>query len=164
MSLRSPPKKPVQAADPGDAAAIRLAAVTLLARRDFAGGELRGKLVDRGFAEEAVAAVLAELSAAGLFNEARYVESYVTSHANRGQGPARIRADLRRNGVAEALIGPGLEALDWAALARKVRRGKFGAAPPQNWAEKARQARFLQYRGFSADHIRAATGADPDFE
>ena len=155
MSLRSPPKKPVQAADPGDAAAIRLAAVTLLARRDFAGGELRGKLVDRGFAEEAVAAVLAEMSAAGLFSEARYVESYVTSHANRGQGPARIRADLRKNGVAEALIGPGLEALDWAELARKVRRGKFGAAAAAELGREGTTSTFFAVPGvFSGSYPR----------
>jgi regulatory protein len=33
---------------------------------------------------------------------------------------------------------------------------------PESWPEKARQARFLQYRGFSSDHIRAALGADFD--
>jgi regulatory protein len=163
MPLRSPPKKPLEP-DRADPAAIRVAAVTLLARRDFASAQLRTKLVDRGFAEDAVRTVLAELGAAGLLSEARYVEHYVSAHAHRGQGPVRIGADLRKHGVPEALIGPALEAVDWVELARKVRHGRFGANPPQNWADKARQARFLQYRGFSADHIRSATGADPDFE
>lgn len=161
MSLRSPSKTPVQTDDP---TAVRLAAVTLLARRDFATGELRRKLTERGFAEPAVSVVLEQLSAAGLLNEMRYVESYVRQHGARGQGPARIGADLRRNAVPEGLIEAGLDSVDWLELARKVRRAKFGAKAPQGWAEKARQARFLQYRGFSADHIRAATGADPDFE
>jgi regulatory protein len=161
MALRSPAKKPVQSDDP---AAVRLAAMTLLARRDFAGGELRHKLTQRGFADATVRAVLAEMAAAGQLNEARYVESQVRAHVGRGQGPVRIRADLRRNGVPEALIEAGLDAVDWLQLARQVRRAKFGGAAPGDWAGKARQARFLQYRGFSADHIRAATGADPDFE
>jgi len=161
MSLRSPSKTPVQRDDP---AAVRLAALTLLARRDFAIRELRHKLVERGFAEAAVRAVLEELSAAGHLNEARYVESQVRAHVGRGQGPVRIGADLRRNEVPEALIEAGLQTVDWLELARKVRRAKFGAKAPGDWAEKARQARFLQYRGFSADHIRSATGADPDFE
>ena len=143
---------------------MRLAAITLLARRDFAGKELCGKLSERGFAADTCRAVLADLARAGLLNEARYVDTYVTSHATRGQGPARIGADLRRKGVPEGLIEQGLCAPDWIELARKVRRGKFGANPPRDWAEKARQARFLQYRGFSADHIRAATGADPDLD
>lgn len=161
MALRSPSKTPVQ---PHDPAAVRLAALTLLARRDFASGELRHKLAQRGFADSAVRAVLEELAAAGQLNEARYVEGQVRAQAARGQGPLRIAAGLRRNQVPEALIAAGLEAVDWLELARKVRRAKFGAQAPGNWSEKARQARFLQYRGFSADHIRAATGADPDFE
>ena len=164
MPLRSPSNRPVPPAEPADPEAIRLAALTLLARRDFAGAQLRAKLVERGFAEEAVRTVLAELGGAGLFSEARYVETYVRSRASRGQGPVRIGADLRKDGVPETLIGQGLSGVDWFECARKVRRARFGAAPPPDWAEKARQARFLQYRGFSADHIRSATGADPDFE
>ena len=164
MPLRRPAKNrtsPDQQADPG---AVRLAAITLLARRDFGAGELCRKLLERGFAEETCRSVLADLAASGLLNETRYVETYVSAHAGRGQGPVRIGADLRRNGVPDALIEQGLAGPDWVELARKVRRAKFGARPPQDWAEKARQARFLQYRGFSADHIRAATGADPDLD
>jgi regulatory protein len=51
---------------------------------------------------------------------------------------------------------------DWRARAFEVRIRKFGPEAPEDWAERARQARFLQYRGFSSDHIRAATGADFD--
>ena len=40
--------------------------------------------------------------------------------------------------------------------AREVRRRKFGASAPRNLGERAKQARFLQYRGFSTDQIRAA--------
>jgi regulatory protein len=147
-----------------DHAAARLTAVALLARRDYSPGELSRKLMDRGFAAAATQAALAHLVAAGLLNELRYVESYIRSHSGRGQGPARIGADLRKNGVPDALIEQGLDKVDWVELARKVRRAKFGAPVPRDWVGKARQARFLQYRGFSADHIRAATGADPDVE
>jgi regulatory protein len=41
---------------------------------------------------------------------------------------------------------------------------RFGAEVPQDWPERARQSRFLQYRGFSNDHIASAldgSGADP---
>jgi regulatory protein len=75
----------------------------------------------------------------------------------------RIAADLRRRGLAAELIDAALESgPDWKALARKVCRARFGLEPPTSWAQRARQARFLQYRGFSSDHIRAATGADPE--
>ena len=109
-------------------------------------------------------AALAELSSGGHLNDARYAESYVGCHAGRGQGPVRIGAELRGIGLPAALIEAALEAADWAALARKVRRAKFGPEAPADWPEKARQARFLQYRGFSSDHIRSALGADLDLD
>jgi len=45
-----------------------------------------------------------------------------------------------------------------------VRIRKFGLSPPESWEERGRQARFLQYRGFSSDDIGAAFGGelDPD--
>ncbi|MBV8145847.1 MAG: regulatory protein RecX, partial [Gammaproteobacteria bacterium] len=98
-----------------------------------------------------------------VLDDARCAENYVAYHAGRGHGPVRIAAELRRRGLADELIAAALQSgPDWKALARKVCRAKFGAQPAATWAQRARQARFLQYRGFSSDHIRAATGADPD--
>jgi len=108
-----------------------------------------------------VAAVIAELVQERLLDDARYAERYVASRAERGQGPVRIAAELGSLGAPRELIDAALESgPDWRAVAGTVRRRKFGAAPPGSWAERARQARFLQYRGFSSDHIRSATGAD----
>ena len=53
---------------------------------------------------------------------------------------------------------------DWSAIAREVRRRRFGPKAPADWAEKGRQARFLQYRGFSNDHIRSALGPDLELD
>ncbi len=101
--------------------------------------------------------------AKGLLSDERYAQNYVAYHAGRGQGPIRIAADLRRRGLAAQLIDAALSGgPDWRALALKVSRAKFGRQPPGSWALKARQARFLLYRGFAADQIRAATGADPE--
>jgi regulatory protein len=140
-----------------------MTAVSLLARRDFASGELRQKLGSQGYDATVAAAVVAALTEERMLDDARYAENYVAYHAGRGQGPIRIGADLRSLGVpatvVEAALGSGP---DWRELARTVRTRKFGAEPPEDWTEKTRQARFLQYRGFSSDHIRAATGADFD--
>jgi len=137
--------------------------VALLARRDLASGELRTRLTARGFVAAAAGEAVAGLVEEGVVDDARYARNYVAYHAGRGQGPVRIAASLRALGVDGTLIEAALaEGLDWGALARRVRRSRFGAEPPRDWPEKARQARFLQYRGFSSDHIRAATGADPD--
>jgi regulatory protein len=140
-----------------------MAAVSLLARRDFACRELCERLISEGFGETAAAGVVAELAREGVLDDRRYAQNYVAYHAGRGQGPVRIAAELRRNGLAADLIEAALAGgPDWRALARKVRGAKFGLQPPASWAQRARQARFLQYRGFSSDHIRAATGAEPE--
>jgi regulatory protein len=146
-----------------DREAARAAAIALLSRRDFASAALREQLASRGFDEATAGGVVADLAGEGLVNDERYAQYYVAYHAGRGQGPIRIAAELRRLGVAGSLIEAALESgPDWGALARRVRCAKFGTQPPESWAQKARQARFLQYRGFSADHIRVATGVDAD--
>jgi regulatory protein len=151
------------ASPPPDPDGARLAAVPLLARRDFASGELAARLEAVGYPAEAVAAVLADLTADRVLDDARFATQYVAYHADRGQGPRRIAMDLSARGVAPLHIEAAMAAgKDWAALARQVRIRRFGLTPPETWAEKAKQGRFLQYRGFSSDHIRSALG--PDFE
>jgi len=146
-----------------DPLGARLAAVTLLARRDFASGELAARLRQDGYPAEGVAAVIADLTAGRILDDTRFATQYVAYHAQRGQGPRRIAMDLSARGVAPAQIEAAMAAgTDWAALAREVRIRRFGLSLPQTWAEKAKQGRFLQYRGFSSDHIRSALG--PDFE
>jgi regulatory protein len=151
-------RKRVAASDPE---AIRAAALPLLARRDWLTGELSAKLQAIGCDPQTTAGVIAELVQERLLDDACYVERYVASRAERGQGPLRIAADLASLGAPRELIEAAVESgPDWRSLAGAVRRRKFGPDPPGSGAEKARQARFLQYRGFSSDHIRAATGAD----
>ena len=161
-SLRKRAPKRLPAAELSDAAAERVA-VGLLARRDYAGGELAAKLGERGFTAPVVQTLIEELRARGLLDDERYAGHFVQYHLARGQGPMRIRRDLNAAGVAATLIDAALAAVsDWAEIARQVRRRRFGPKPPASWPEKGRQARFLQYRGFSTDHIRSALG--PDFD
>lgn len=140
------------------------AAVRLLARREHSVDELRRKLVTKGHGEDDVAKVVEKLGAKQLVSDDRYVASFVHHHAKRGQGPVRIRADLRRQGIVDSRIDQEFSSadLDWGQLAAQVRLRKFGAARPRSLSERAKQSRFLQYRGFEADQIRAAFGADTD--
>lgn len=130
--------------------------MALLARRDHASGELASKLIDKGFPPDAVGAHIEELLDRRLLDDARYAENYTSYHSARGRGPLRIRQDLKAFALPESLIEAALDACNFHALAAQVRRRKFGARPPATFKEKARQARFLQYRGFSTDHIRTA--------
>ena len=154
----------------GDPRSIEAAAVRLLARREHSTAELRRKLQARGHPQALVAEVVDRLAGKRLVSDERYVASFVHHHAERGQGPVRIRAELRQQGISDGDIteafAQALErgAVDWMRLAAMVRRRRFGAGRPHGAAERAKQARFLQYRGFEADQIRAAlqSGADAD--
>ena len=91
----------------------------------------------------------------------RFAHNYVSYHVARGQGPVRIRVELEALGLVADLIDAALAGeQDWGALAREQRIRRFGPGAPASAAEQLRQARFLQSRGFSVDHIRAALGAD----
>jgi regulatory protein len=148
------------AAEEWTAAAVEVAAVRLLARREHSRIELGRKLRARGMPAELVEEVLQSLQARRLQSDERYAESLVNSRVSRGQGPVRIRRDLSQQGIPDTEIDAALEAagVDWYALARETRARRFGDEAPAEWKERARQARFLEYRGFSGDQIREALG------
>jgi regulatory protein len=134
----------------------------LLARRDLCTHEAEAKLVDKGIAADEAATLVGEFVRQGYINDARYAERYARSLAARGKGPMRVREALRPLKLATEHIEAGIAAVeDWPARCGEVRVRKFGRAPPESWAERAKQSRFLQYRGFSSDHIRLALGSDP---
>lgn len=150
---------------PLDAAGARGFALKLLSRRDFASGELHERLKGRGVPEDVTAAVIAELIEDRMLDDTRFAHNFVSYRAARGEGPVRIKAELQSLGLPEELIEAAVAAgAEWRSLARDVRLRKFGPELPESWAEKARQARFLQYRGFSIDHIRSALDADFDLD
>jgi len=141
-----------------DPSAIRGAALKLLARREHAARELERKLLGRGYEAAAVESVLRALDSEGLLSDHRFVESFVTQRIARGQGPVRILMELRELGIDEARVERALAeaGADWFDLARRVRQKRFGKFAARTIGERAKQARFLQYRGFTADQVRAA--------
>lgn len=145
---------------------VEAAAVRLLSRREHSTEELKRKLAAKGYPEASIAAVLDKLGKKKWVSDERFAADYVHHHARRGQGPMRIRAELRQQGITDSQIQQeiGGGERDWNSLAAEVRRRKFGAGLPKTAAERAKQARFLQYRGFNSDQIRAALKFDPDMD
>ena len=141
-----------------DEKAVEAAAVRLLAGREHSTEELRRKLVHKGYPPDKIEPVIQKLAGKRLVSDERFTASFVHHHAKRGQGPVRIRAALRQQGIADAQVEEALRRaeIDWVQLARQVRRRKFGAGTPRSLGERAKQARFLQYRGFDAEQLRAA--------
>ena len=162
-------KKSLDPEKAADANAAHTAAITLLARRDHSTADISRKLKERGFTAEAISAALLRLNDSNTVNDARYGQNFAVFRARRGQGPARIRNDLRRSGLKdeeiETAVKTGEDVPDFIAQAQEARRRKFGSEIPNDWKEKSRQARFLQYRGFSTDHIRAVlAGVEEDLD
>jgi regulatory protein len=151
------PFSPANAAG-SDAKAVEAAAVRLLARREHSTEELRRKLLTKGYPPDTIEPVIQKLAGKRLVSDERFTSSFVHHHAKRGQGPVRIRAELRQQGIADSQVEEALRRaeVDWVQLAREVRRRRFGTAAPRSLGERAKQARFLQYRGFDAEQLRAA--------
>jgi regulatory protein len=151
-------RRPSNNSATADAQAVEAAATRLLAGREHSVEELRRKLVRKGYASELIEPVIEKLAGKRLVSDERFTSSFVHHHARRGQGPVRIRAALRQQGISETQADEALRGaeVDWVQLARQVRRRKFGAAVPRSLGERAKQARFLQYRGFDAEQLRAA--------
>ena len=144
---------------------LRARALAWLAQREHSTHELRTKLErwaqmrGRDASAEGLEALLEALQAAGHLSDSRFVESRVNARAAR-LGNLRIELELRRNGVQpDEAVRQVLSASE-LERARAVWARRFGQ-PPADRAERARQARFLAGRGFSADSIRRVTGGDP---
>ena len=150
-------------ADPG---ACERTALDLLARREHSRRELERKLAARGFADELIASTLDALEESKDLQSARFTASFIRARAAKGQGPARIRAELAERGIDREQAAELLREadIDWAALASAVRDKRFGTGRPADFEERARQARFLEYRGFDGGQIGSALGASDDLD
>jgi len=114
------------------------------------------KLLDKGCAEALAAELVQQLEAERLLSDDRFMESLIRARRERGYGPLRIQKELQEKGVAPEAIEQWLDVTgrEWLEDIRRVQRKKFGARLPKSFAERARQARFLQYRGFTYDQIQ----------
>lgn len=137
--------------EPGD---LRERALRLLARREHSRAELARKLEVAGFSSSEIGPLLDEFEEKNWLSDRRFAESYVADHRAKA-GSVKLAYELRQRGVSEAVVDAVLAAQRDSELerAREVRQKKFGSAPIAA-AEKTKQIRFLQGRGFTLDTIR----------
>ncbi|MGH8492262.1 MAG: regulatory protein RecX [Moraxellaceae bacterium] len=133
-------------------------ALAMQARREHSRQEIRQKLLDLGGLPLVVDSLLDALVQRRLQSDERFAEIYIRSRAERGYGPRVIEAELRAKGLAAELQEQALAAsgYDWLEQAQLVRQKRFGRVLPAEMRERARQMRFLQYRGFSGSHVSQA--------
>ena len=122
--------------DPG---ACERAALDLLARREHSRRELERKLGARGFADELIAPTLDGLEESGELASARFTASFIRARAGKGQGPARIRAELAERGIDREQAAEHFRAaaIDWAAD-RDLRPGQALRRRPPERLQRAR--------------------------
>ncbi len=101
-----------------------------------------------------IAQALTRLETEGLQSDARLAEAFIRARTNKGQGPVKIRAELKGKGVATAVIDAAFNdsRINWRELAATVTLKKFGREfgeqGPIQLQDKARVDRFLRQRGF----------------
>ena len=134
---------------------IRATAMRFLAVREYSTTELTRKLTQKGHDAALVKKVLGQLEQEKLLSDERFLDSFISSRREKGQGPMRIQRDLEPHEIENMLIETYLDVQDphWLNVAKQVREKKFGADLPGEYKEKMRQARFLEYRGFTHGQI-----------
>ena len=107
------------------------------------------------FEADEIASLLELLIKSKLQSDQRFAESYLHHRSQRGFGSQRIKQELKERGVDARLISTTFEQADinWFSLAASVRCKRFGEKNPANFKDRAKQQRFLQYRGFTHEQI-----------
>lgn len=144
---------------------IARAALGLLALREHSRRELQRKLCARGYAAAEVERLIEDLADRGLVSDQRMIEAYVAERVRKGFGAMRIRQELRQRGLSDELIASYLErsTQEWADSMSKAHDKRFGPARAAGVKERARRARFLEYRGFPAELIAGFLNGEDEY-
>ncbi|HET9820049.1 MAG TPA: regulatory protein RecX [Rhodanobacteraceae bacterium] len=139
-------------------------ALAMLARREHSRRELRTRLERAGCDEAESESAIRKLRDQHYQDDTRFGEMIVRARVGQGYGPARIRAELRSHGLADAAIGGLLDGagVDWQALALAQMRKKYGRKSAADHAERGKRAAFLLRRGFAAATVRIVTHSEVD--
>jgi len=135
---------------PESAAKLKARALRHLARREHSRAELERKLAPHAPGAEELRALLDLLEDKKQLSNERFAEQRAHVLA-RKYGPARIRHDLKAKGIAPELVDR-VSSEGELERARAILQRKY-RAPAATREERARRARFLQGRGFSANVI-----------
>ncbi len=145
---------------------LRQRALDYLAKREYSVAELAQKLntVARQYEleTEEIPEILADFKKRNWVSDTRFTEQIL--HARKSKfGSARIAHELREKGVSDELISEAVQdvKIDELANAKAVWCKKYDA-PPSSREEWAKQARFLQSRGFGFEIIKKVINEQED--
>lgn len=130
-------------------------AVKLLSRREHSAYEIAEKLRQREFDNSEIEQAIEELKAGGWLSDERFAEAYIRMRQLKGFGPVRIAIELKERGVDELIVEAQLDTNDasWMHILEQQYQKKYRNTAIEDYNEKAKRIRFLQYRGFTLDAI-----------
>lgn len=158
---------------------LRWLAFYYLSRREYGKAELKQKLIDKEQDLEKIDALLDEFEEKGYQSDYRTTLMLIRENIRKGRGRGRIKQEFYRKkitmpGNIDELIDMAntesdefsefiddsadnlVDGVDWLKLAVIARTKKYGDSIPIEQKDKAKQLRFLQYRGFNTDICFAA--------
>ena len=143
---------------------LRSYAFALLTRRDYSKAELITKLNLYAINPDEVAKLVDELAQQNYQSDQRVAELTLASQIRKGKGLQRIKQALKAKQLDAELITEELQEVDWLEQAYQLKVKKFGEEVTKDQKIKAKQIRFLQYRGFDMDVIMKAIARTSDIE
>lgn len=172
--LRTPEQKQAEIDAIKAESRLRWLAFYYLSRREYGKAELKQKLLDKEQDPEKIDALLDEFEEKGYQSDYRTTLMLIRENIRKGRGRGRIKQEFYRKKIAmpgniDELIDMAnaeseefsefiddsadnlVEGIDWLKLAVSARTKKYGDDIPTEQKDKARQLRFLQYRGFNTD-------------
>lgn len=149
---------------------LRWLAFYYLSTREHSRAELKQKLLNKDQDPDKIDALLDEFADKGYQSEQRAAMMLIREGIRKGRGRRRIQQDFYQRQIdlpinIDQLIAMAHEQaaefaefiaddddhVDWLILAVEARTKKYGDAIPTTPKDKAKQLRFLQYRGFAND-------------
>lgn len=132
---------------------LRSYAFAVLTRKEYSKVDFIEKLMLRAQDRNEVIALAEEFAAANYQSDDRMAEMLLRSQVRKGKGPQRIKLALKSKSLAIEHLKEDLKEIDWLEQAYALKVKKFGTEVAQEAKVKAKQIRFLQYRGFDFDVI-----------
>ncbi|MGO2355068.1 MAG: regulatory protein RecX [Marinomonas foliarum] len=140
-------------------------AMSLLSHREHSKKELTTKLKLRGHEEEEIETTIERLEEMNYLNDTRFAEVFVRSRLNKPLGASRIQQELIQKGIHSELAKKAISNsnADWFELAKQLKERRFGEEYCTDYKERAKQSRYLQYRGFDFEQIKYATSSKESY-
>ena len=131
-------------------------ALKLLGLRNHSQKELERKLLKKGYTVESIYPALEQLTSQGLLDDRKFSMELIRSRSGRKpSGKMKMRAELRKRGISETIIGELLKEYESKELCYRAAEKKIGSLHGTTITDRKKKlAVFLHNRGFEWQDIQ----------